>query len=112
VYGIRRKEPTRFGTAVSRNSSETERVMPMLPRLITMIVHSTQTLKPRCSAKIDQARFFLATFLPVVSQNPSSSGSQCSIQRPLLEGLAAASGVGGATSGASVAGVVSVMAAR
>jgi hypothetical protein len=53
--------------------------MPMLPRLMTTIVHSTQTLKPRCSAKIDQIRFRWATFLPVVSQKTASSGSQWSI---------------------------------
>ena len=32
--------------------------MPALPRLRTTIVHSTQTLKPRCSAKIEKTRFF------------------------------------------------------
>src|SRR3954469_17855122 len=53
VYGMRRNEPTRFGTAVSRNSSEIDIVMPMFARLITTIVHSTQMLKPRFSAKIE-----------------------------------------------------------
>src|SRR4051812_27955040 len=82
VYGIRRVEPIRFGTAVSQNCSGSVSVIPMLPRLITTIVHSTQMLKPRFSAKIESARFFRATRLPVCSQNCSSSGFQSSIHRP------------------------------
>ena len=42
--------------------------MPTLPRLITTIVHSTQTLKPRFSAKIEKIRFLRAIALPVASQ--------------------------------------------
>src|SRR5688572_7278333 len=53
---------------------------------MTTIVHSTQTLKPRCSAKIDNARFLRAIRLPVRSQNASFSGSQCSIHWPLMAG--------------------------
>src|SRR5215831_9311825 len=56
--------------------------MPALARLMTMIVQSTQTLKPRCSAKIENSRFLRATALPPPSQNRSSSGSQLSIHRP------------------------------
>ena len=50
--------------------------MPMFARLMTTIVHSTQTLKPRFSAKIEKMRFLRAIFLPDDSQNASSSGSQ------------------------------------
>src|SRR3954452_6015074 len=56
VYGMRSAEPTRFGTAVSQNCSGSDSVIPALPRLRTMIVHSTQMLKPRCSAKIETMR--------------------------------------------------------
>ena len=65
-----------------------------------MIVHSTQMEKPRFSAKIERTRFFLAIFLPVLSQNASSSGSQSSSQRPLrpVSGV----GVGGAEAGRSI----------
>ena len=58
--------------------------MPMLARLRTTIVHSTQMLNPMCSAKIEKIRFLRAMRLPVLSQNASFSGSQCSIQRPLV----------------------------
>src|SRR5215218_7621046 len=79
---MRRKEPTRFGTAVSQNSSDSDIAMPTLPRLRTMIVHRTQTLKPRFSAKIDKIRFLRAIARPVDAQNASFSGSHRSIQRP------------------------------
>src|SRR5687768_5988750 len=59
VYGIRRNDPTRFGTATRMNSSEIDSVMPMFARLMTTIVHSTQMLNPRFSAKIEKIRFFL-----------------------------------------------------
>src|SRR5260370_12861328 len=80
---MRSIEPIRFGTSVNKNNSDTDKLMPALARLRTTIVHNTHTLKPRCSANIDSARFFLAIFSPVRSQNASSSGSQWSIQRPL-----------------------------
>src|SRR5438132_6259785 len=80
VYGIRSRDPTRLGTSVSRNSSETDREIPWLARLSTTMVQSTHTLKPMCSASIERARFFLAIVAPVRSQNSSSSGSQRSIQ--------------------------------
>src|SRR2546423_864538 len=57
VYGMRSTDPTRFGTRVRRNSSDTDSEMPMLPRLRTTTVHSTQTQNPTCSAYIDQSRF-------------------------------------------------------
>ena len=79
---MRRNDPTRLGTAVSTNSSDTDRVIPMLPRLMTTIVQSTQMLKPMCSAMIEKTRFLVAIRFPVVSQKIGSSGSQCSIQRP------------------------------
>ena len=66
----------RFGTAVSQNCSGTDIAIPTLARLMTTIVHSTQTLKPRCSAKIERARLRRAMRRPVVSQNRSFSGSQ------------------------------------
>ena len=84
---------------MSRNCSDSERVNPALARLMTMIVHSTQTEKPRFSAKIERIRFFLAIFLPVLSQKASSSGSQSSIQRPLRLSDAAR---GGASAGVSI----------
>ena len=56
--------------------------MPTLPRLRTTIVHSTQTLKPMCSAKIEKMRFLRAIRSPVRRPERSSSGSQSSIQRP------------------------------
>src|SRR6266511_3329315 len=84
VYGMRRKEPTRFGTAVSQNCSEIDSSIPTLDRLMTTIVHSTQIEKPKFSAKIENARFLRAIGLPLVSQNPSLSGSQWSIQCSLL----------------------------
>src|SRR5919112_6350083 len=68
VYGIRSVEPTRFGSAMSRNCSDSDSVKPALARLMTMIVHSTQIEKPRFSAKIERARFLRATRLPRVSQ--------------------------------------------
>src|SRR5258706_15719756 len=55
VYGMRSSEPIRFGMSVSKNSSDTDRLIPALARLRTTIVHSTHTLKPRCSANIDRA---------------------------------------------------------
>lgn len=102
VYGILRKEPMRLGTAVSRNSSGTERVIPTLPRFSTTIVHSTQMLNPMCSANTDHARFLRAMRLPVCSQNSSFSGSQWSIQRPREDGRAAFGSRLGASSGAWV----------
>ena len=57
----------RLGTSVNRNSSDTESVIPMLPRLRTTIVHSTQTLNPMCSANIEKMRFLLAIFSPDAS---------------------------------------------
>ena len=45
---------------------------------------------PTCSAKIENHRFRFATRLPVFSQNPGSSGSQWSIQRPRRAGMAGA----------------------
>src|SRR3569832_471061 len=83
---MRSSEPIRFGTSVSRNNSETDNVMPWLARLRTMIVHTTQMLNPMCSANIDHIKFFLAIFDPERSQKSSSSGSQCSIQRPRVLG--------------------------
>jgi hypothetical protein len=68
-----------LGTAVSQNSSGTDRAMPMFARLMTTIVQRTHTENPRFSARIDQPRFRRAICFPVVSQNVSSSGSQCSI---------------------------------
>src|SRR5437763_6867507 len=82
VYGMRSSEPIRFGMSVNKNSSDTDKLMPALARLSTTIVHSTHTLKPRCSANIDHARFFRAILPPARSQKTSSSGSQCSIHRP------------------------------
>ena len=78
----------------------------MLPRLITTIVHSTQIEKPRCSAKIEKARFLRAMRLPVASQNCSFSGSQSSIQRPLEGPLVAV------LSAAAAAGSVSIVVMR
>src|SRR3954447_4421202 len=63
--------------------------MPMLPRLSTTIVHSTQMLKPMCSANIESMRFLRAIFSPVAAQNSSLSGSQWSIHRPLRVGAGA-----------------------
>src|SRR5438105_3153960 len=68
VYGMRNKEPTRFGTRVRRKSSDTESAMPTLPRLRTTTVHSTHTENPMCSANIDQSRFRRATRRPVSDQ--------------------------------------------
>jgi hypothetical protein len=79
VYGIRKPDPIRFGIAVSQNCSGSDRVIPTLPRLITITVHSTQIEKPRCSAKIEKIRFLRAICLPRLSQNCSFSGSQLSI---------------------------------
>ena len=73
---MRSAEPTRLGIAVSQNSSPIDIVMPMFPRLRTMMVHSTQTLKPMFSAKMENMRFLRAMRCPVVAQNVSSSGSQ------------------------------------
>src|SRR5512133_83125 len=42
VYGIRSADPTKFGAAVSQNCSGSDNTIPTLPRLITMIVQSTQ----------------------------------------------------------------------
>ncbi len=72
VYGIRSAAPTRFGTAMSQNCSGSESAIPALPRLMTMIVQRTQTLKPRCSAKIDKPRFLRAIGRPVVFHNTGS----------------------------------------
>ena len=83
---------------MSRNCSDSDSVKPALARLMTTIVHSTQIEKPRFSAKIERIRFFLAIFLPVLSQNASSSGSQSSIQRPLRPDR----GAGGASAGLSI----------
>src|SRR5688572_13611743 len=43
VYGIRKRDPTRFGVNVRRKSSETDSVIPAFPRLSTTTVQSTQT---------------------------------------------------------------------
>src|SRR5512145_1649226 len=45
VYGIRRNDPTRFGAAVSQNSSPRLSTIPAFARLRTTIVQRTQTLK-------------------------------------------------------------------
>src|SRR6266498_2787017 len=82
VYGMRSAEPTRFGTAVSQNISDRVMVSPAFARLITTTDHSTHSANPRCSAKIEKMRFLRAIFLPVDSQNCSSSVCQSSIQRP------------------------------
>src|SRR5436309_1073392 len=82
VYGIRIAEPTRFGMDTSQNDSDTLIGSPAAARLSTTTDHSTQMAKPRCSAKIENARLRRATFLPVLSQNSSFSGSQWSIHLP------------------------------
>ena len=92
VYGMRKNEPTRFGTAVSRNSSPIDMTMPMFARLMTTIVHSTHTLKPRFSAKIEKMRFLRAIFLAPDSQTASSSGSHFSIHRPRVNSRVGISG--------------------
>ena len=58
VYGIRSAEPIRFGSAIRMNDSDSESVKPTFARLITTIVHNTQTENPRFAAKIEKARFF------------------------------------------------------
>jgi hypothetical protein len=82
---MRKAEPMRFGRAVSQKVSDSDRVKPTFARLMTTIVQITQIEKPMCSAKIENARFFLAIRRPSASQKASSSGSQCSIQRPRRE---------------------------
>src|SRR3954470_20151299 len=104
VYGIRSVEPTRFGSAMRRNCSESDSVKPALARLMTTIVQSTQIEKPRCSAKIEKPRFFLAIRLPRARQKASSSGFQSSIQRPRRLSVA-----GGAVASAGVAGAIVVL---
>src|SRR5918997_1538287 len=111
---MRSSEPTRLGTSVSRNCSDTDIVMPALPRLMTTIVQITQTLKPRCSENIDHIRLRRAIRAPVCAQKVSSSGSQWSIQwaprlRPGGAGSAAAgSAVGAARAGVSVGGATAM----
>src|SRR5918997_5048830 len=105
VYGIRSVAPTRLGSAISRNCSDSDSVKPALARLMTTMVHSTQIEKPRCSAKIEIARFLRAMRLPVVCQNCSLSGSHSSSQRPLrLYGA-----VAGALAGLSTVVVIGVL---
>src|SRR5215217_3357195 len=70
---MRSAEPIRFGTAVSQNCSGSDSVIPTLPRLITTIVHSTQTLKPMCSANTERNRFFRAIWLRAVETEPGGS---------------------------------------
>src|SRR5215211_7561947 len=77
---MRRAEPIRFGTAVSQNCSGSDSVIPTLPRLITTIVHSTQTLLLKGSATTERNRFLRAIRRPFCSQNSSFSGVQSSIQ--------------------------------
>src|SRR3954451_10077851 len=81
---MRNAAPTRFGTAVSQNFSDSDSPASTLS---TTIVHSTQMLKPMCSAKIEKIRFLRAIRLPSAAQNGGSSGSQRSIDRPLLRML-------------------------
>jgi hypothetical protein len=69
------------GPATGRGARDRGELAPALllqvsEWLITTIVHSTQTLKPRCSAKTEKTRFLRAILLPRLSQNRSSSGSQ------------------------------------
>src|SRR5918997_2591774 len=105
VYGIRSVAPTRFGSAMSKNCSDSDSVKPALARLMTTIVHSTQIENPRCSAKIDSVRFLRAIRRPPDSQNASSSGSHSSSQRPLrLYGA-----VAGALAGLSTVVVIGVL---
>lgn len=80
VYGIRIAEPTRLGTETSQNDSDTLIGSPAAGRLSTTTDHSTQIAKPRCSVNTEKIRLRRATRRPVVSQNSSSSGFQCSIQ--------------------------------
>src|SRR4030088_130860 len=80
VYGSRLSEPTSVGVETSRNLSAADN--PYFgPMKRTITDHSVQIEKPMCSAVIENHRFRLATFFPVVAQNSSFSGSQCSIQR-------------------------------
>ena len=95
-----------IGTATNQNSCRAVKSKPTLASSAALTLHSSQTEKPRCSAKIENARFRRATRLPVVSQNVGSSGSQCSIQRP-----AERAGCGGAVGvGAEVVVVAVLMA--
>src|SRR5215217_4142643 len=86
VYGSRSSEPTRFGMATSQNSCCGVKLKPALASIAALTLHSSQTEKPRCSAKIEKIRFRRATGLPVDSQKLGSSGSQWSIQ-PLRGGV-------------------------
>jgi hypothetical protein len=86
VYGTRSTEPTKLGTATSQNSWSTENAKPAAGRLTTTTLHSSHTEKARCSARIEKMRFLVATRRPVRFQNDSSSGCQCSIQRPAMRG--------------------------
>jgi hypothetical protein len=99
---MRRVEPTRFGSAIIQNCSESDIVMPTFARLMTMIVHSTQMLNPRFSAKIEKTRFLRAIALPVCSQKASSSGLQSSIQRPRVRNFARPRASSARATGASV----------
>ena len=58
------------GPPSARTARAATASIPALPRLRTTIVHSTQMLKPRCSAKIENARFLRAIRLPVRLPEP------------------------------------------
>src|SRR5919106_1641690 len=83
VYGKRIVAPTRLGTAASQNSWSTEKSKPACTRNTALTLHSIQTEKPMCSARMDHTRFRRATFAPPPAQNSGFSGSQWSIQRPV-----------------------------
>src|SRR5437764_12522596 len=83
---MRSAAPTRFGVAVSQNSSpgvnSCPAPNPALLRLSTSTDHNTQIENPMCSAKTEKIRFLRATAFPVFCQNAGFSGSQSSIHLP------------------------------
>src|SRR3954452_12123524 len=80
VYGSRSSEPTRLGTATSQNSCWGVKSNPAPASRAALTLQSSHTEKPRCSAKIENARLRRATRRPVASQKSGFSGVQCSIQ--------------------------------
>ena len=100
--------PSRPGSAPpsARTAPTSDSVMPTLPRLITTIVHSTQTLKPRCSAKIENDEVLarrsacpvvlpelLVLGIPVV--DPASPCVACVLIGPSRVGSCAGQGMAG-----------------
>lgn len=86
VYGTRTTAPTRVAVEMRKNFPAGS-IPYSGPMKSTITDHRVQMEKPMCSERTENHRLRRAVRSPVSRQKVSSSGSQCSIQRPAITRL-------------------------